>query len=594
MRVWRYRAAAAMAIMVLIPVSAAPGAALAAPDDTATVTSVIEAQKALAKVAKVLHRPTATAESGVVLSGIGGATAVGAEHTCALVLFTNVWCWGANADGQLGDGTTSASTVPVRASATGGLRDKIVLGITAGRAHSCALAFDLDSFSAYCWGANNEGQLGDGGLSSRSRPVEVANDVIGIAAGAEHTCALTADMTVSCWGRNNAGQLGFDTGGAAEPTPQEVPGLSDIVTISANDNNTCAVDVDGKAYCWGSDTHGQLGDGGGASGTPSASPQAVVMTGVTNGFSRISVGRRHVCGLDASLVEYGRAWCWGDDTDGQLGNGATVADFSRPAPVAGNRTFVSINAGGDSACATGVGGKGYCWGANADGQLGTGDRIGHTLPTAVDQSHVQVSNPVRLLYGVPESMIVDDIVGDAHGCATDAQLTIYCTGSNSAGQIGDGTTADTDVLTALPLAPGAARNVRTAVRDGALRVSWTAPSAEGAAPVAGYIAVASDGTSAEALENAMSCDTAGALTCTVEGLDNNRRYTVFVLAVSAGGASYSGFAYGTPKGGGSGGGLPITGPGMSLATGLVLLAAGMILTLVGKVRHGFRDVARGR
>jgi hypothetical protein len=191
-------------------------------------------------------------------------------------------------------------------------------------------------------------------------------------------------------------------------------------------------------------------------------------------------------------------------------------------------------------------------------------------------------------------MIVDDTVGDGHGCATDVQLTIYCTGSNSAGQIGDGTTTDTDVLSAVPLAPDAARNVRTAVRDGALAVSWAAPATSGAAPISGYIAVASAGTSAEALKNAVSCDTAGALTCTVDDLDNNRRYTVFVLAVSAGGASYSNFAYGTPKGGGSGGGLPITGPGVSLAGGLLLLAAGLILTLVGRVRHGSRDVAKGR
>src|SRR5919107_3468673 len=370
----------AAALVALVP---APGAAVAGPDDDrATVASVLEARKALSKVADVLPPPPPTAEGGVAISGIGGSAAIGAEHTCAAVLFANVWCWGANADGQLGDGTTSAATEPVRPSPTGGLRNKLVLGITAGRAHTCALAFDFASFTAYCWGADDEGQLGDGGTASRSRPVEVANDVAGLAAGAEHTCALSLEMTVSCWGRNDVGQLGFDTGGASEPTPQEVPGLSDIVGISANENNTCAVDTHGKAYCWGSDTHGQLGDGGGASGPPSVTPQPVLMTG---------------------------------------GNGATVADFSRPSPSAGSRTFVSVAAGGDSTCATTSRGQGYCWGANDHGQLGTGDRTGHPLPTAVDQSTVHVSAPVRMLYGVPETMIVDDTVGPAHGCATDVE-----------------------------------------------------------------------------------------------------------------------------------------------------------------------------
>jgi hypothetical protein len=318
-----------------------------------------------------------------------------------------------------------------------------------------------------------------------------------------------------------------------------------------------------------------------------------MMTAVTDGFNQISVGRRHVCAVDASAVFAGRVWCWGDDAEGQLGNGATAADFSRPSPLAGNRTFVSVAAGGDSACATTTRGQGYCWGANDHGQLGTGDRTGHPLPARVDQSPVHVPAPVRLLYGVPETMIVDDTVGAAHGCATDVQLTVYCTGSNSAGQIGDGTTTDTSTLTALGLAPSAVRDVRASAGDGTVTVRWTPPAAAGAAPISAYIAVASDGTSSEALEDAGSCDTTGALTCTITGLENNRKYTVFVLAVSAGGASYSSFAYATPVGGGAGGALPITGPGPALAAGLMLLAAGTVLTLTDRVRHGHGRTARG-
>jgi alpha-tubulin suppressor-like RCC1 family protein len=502
-----------------------------------------------------------------------------------VLLYANVWCWGANDDAQLGVGTVTPAAGPVRTSATGGLRDKVFLGVSAGRDHTCAATFDPGGFGAWCWGANDDGQIGDGSTAKRKRPVQVLPDAVVVAAGAEHTCALTVDLTVSCWGANNAGQLGIGATGPDDPTPQEVPGLTDVIALAANENNTCAVRLDGSAWCWGSDTHGQLGDGGGASGTPAVSPTAVTMTGIAGGFAAISVGRRHVCALRAAPQGYGRAYCWGDDAAGQLGH---AADFSRPGPVSGDRAYLTISTGGDSTCAVTPTGLGYCWGANTDGQLGTGDPAGHAVPAAVDLGPIRVPTPLRLLYDLREPMIAQMTVGGSHGCAVDIAFTVYCTGRNNAGQLGDGTIVSAAALRAVPLAPGPVTGVRARAGDGALTVRWAAPADRGAGALDGYIAVVSAGTSRSALAEARSCETIGPLACTVGGLRNGRRYTVFVLAVSPGGMSYSAFGHGTPAGGGSGGGLPITGPGASLAAGLMLVLTGAALVLLSR-----RPVATG-
>ncbi|MCA2217791.1 RCC1 domain-containing protein [Jidongwangia harbinensis] len=576
LRRWRRRAALAAVVAVLAPLIAAPAAA--GPDDSGTIAGADRTRQALARVAEVLRRPGATADSEMAL-GLGSGLAVGAGHTCAIVLYAHLWCWGANDRAQLGVGGVTAAPGPVRTSATGRLRDKVFLGVAAGREHTCAVAFDPGGFGAYCWGGNDDGQIGDGGTARRTRPVEVAADVVAVAAGDAHTCALSLELTVSCWGANDVGQLGVGVTGASDPTPQEVPGLTDVVALSANENNTCALRSDGGAWCWGSDTHGQLGNGGGASGTAVPTPTAVTTAGIAGGFMQISVGRRHVCALQTSARLSGRAYCWGEDGAGQLGNGTAAPDRSRPGPVAGDRGYVSVSAGGDATCATTATGQGYCWGANPDGQLGTGNPAGHAAPALVDLGGVEVPAPVRLLFGVRRSMVTQIVLGAAHGCAADVVSAVYCTGRNDTGQLGDGTTTDAAALRAVPLGPGPVTGVRARAGDGTLAVRWAAPADPGAAPVEEYVAVASAGTSPSALEDARSCASARTLTCTVDGLRNGRRYTVFVLAAGPGGVSYSMFGQGTPEGGGGGGGLPITGPGASLVAGVLLVLAGAALRL---------------
>ena len=184
----------------------------------------------------------------------------GMKHTCARKNDGSLWCWGANDDGELGDGTTNFCQYPGQVSALGAN----CAGVTVGWNHTCARK--TGTLSLWCWGNNLAAELGDGTKVKRSSPVGVvglSSNVVEVSAGGQHTCARKSDGTLWCWGLNNSGQLGVGTNTqVASNSPVQLTALgSSVVEVSAGGSHTCARKADGTLWCWGENGTGQLGDG---------------------------------------------------------------------------------------------------------------------------------------------------------------------------------------------------------------------------------------------------------------------------------------------------------------------------------------------
>jgi alpha-tubulin suppressor-like RCC1 family protein len=250
-------------------------------------------------------------------SGVTAASA-GAEHTCALTSAGGVKCWGANAHGQLGDGTTASKTTPVDVS---GLTSGVA-AISAGGVHTCALT---SAGGAKCWGANEEGQLGDGTTADKTTPVDVSGLTSGVTAitgGGYHTCALTSAGGVKCWGDNGEGELG-EVATADTTTPVDVSGLTSGVTaITAGGYHTCALTSAGGVKCWGANAEGQLGirPEGPEKCREFVCTTPVDVRGLTSGVAAIGAGLEHTCALTSA----GWVKCWGENLNGEVGDGTQV------------------------------------------------------------------------------------------------------------------------------------------------------------------------------------------------------------------------------------------------------------------------------
>jgi alpha-tubulin suppressor-like RCC1 family protein len=236
-----------------------------------------------------------------------------------------------------------------------------------------------------CWGANDDGEVGDGTKDARTTPTQVVGLTSGataVAVGGEHACAITSGGGVKCWGRNNNGELGDGTT-TNRTTPVQVVGLSSgVIAITAGEYHTCAITAGGRLVCWGDNGSGQLGDG-----TTTMRTTPVQVTGLTAGVEAVSGGFLHTCAVTAG----GSAKCWGanrlaDDDDtagGQLGDG-TYTGRTTPTQVKGLTSgVVGISAGEYHSCATLRTGGARCWGWNSSGELGNNTRKRSNVPVRV-------------------------------------------------------------------------------------------------------------------------------------------------------------------------------------------------------------------
>ena len=298
--------------------------------------------------------------------------------------------------------------------------------LSAGSTHTCGVT---TSDRMYCWGDNGSGELGIGNntgpqiCSSReracsTRPVAVVGGLRFRAstAGAAHTCGVTLDSKAYCWGANGLGVLGDGTNTDRTRPVAVVGGLS-FRQLSAGSSHTCGVTTDNRAYCWGSDFFGELGDGT----RGDDSPRPVAVTGGLR-FRLVSVGSGFTCGLTTT----DQAYCWGRNDSGQLGDGTEVEWRFVPTRVTGGRTYRDLDAGGQHTCAVTFGSRAFCWGNGREGQLGTG------------QAFLSFS-PKRVAGGLSFDRVS---AGDRHSCGETTGNRLYCWGHNPQGQLGDGTTVD--------------------------------------------------------------------------------------------------------------------------------------------------------
>jgi alpha-tubulin suppressor-like RCC1 family protein len=372
-----------MALSGLLPASQA---AMAAPQAGASITTGYSQTCAIAngqaycwgpggaQLGDGSAVPVAVDTTGALAGKTLAHVSAGDDFACALDTSGRAYCWGGNIYGELGDGNTAGSAAPVAVNTGGVLAGKALTQVSAGAEHACVLD---TAGRAYCWGINFSGELGDGTTTDSHVPVAVdASGVLAgkkltkLAAGNSSTCALDASGAAYCWGANDVGELGDGTtASSAVPVAVDLPGKTlTSITGSVTEPTFCALDSSGSAYCWGFGNSEN-------SDVPAPAGADGALAGKT--LTQVSTSGFHTCGLDST----GAAYCWGANYDGQLGDG-TKASSDLPVAVditgvLAGKALTQVSAGGGAGgdywtCATDTTGAVYCWGNNSQGALGDG------------------------------------------------------------------------------------------------------------------------------------------------------------------------------------------------------------------------------
>jgi len=348
--------------------------------------------------------------------GAGGIVepmiSAGGSHSLALKNDGTVWAWGNNGQGQLGDGTTVHKTEPMQVP---GLSN--VTSVAAGSSHSLALK---DNGTVWAWGANDSGQLGDGTAAQKNTPAQVPglSNVTSVAAGSNHSLALKDDGTVWTWGNNDRGQLGDGTA-AQKNTPVQVFGLSDVTAIAAGSSHSLILKDDGRVWAWGNNDHGQLGNSTNASNNI---PVPTFLPASLTYITAIAAGGNHSLAIGGNML-----WSWGDNSSGQLGNGKSGEGEFQDTPAWVFGAVKAIAAGSSHSLALTDNGTVLAWGNNRDGQLGDGNIRTKDTPVQVVDGNGTLRNVTTIA------------AGEYHSLALKDDGTVWSWGANGSGQLGDGT-----------------------------------------------------------------------------------------------------------------------------------------------------------
>lgn len=333
-----------------------------------------------------------------------------------------VWAWGIGNNFNLGDGTNTTRTSPIKLSAVSNLKD-----IDAGAGWTVALKSDGTVWS---WGVNAMGSTGQGmANNTTTRPTQINGftNVKDVDAFGYNGLAIKEDGTVWGWGSNYYGQVG--NGNTTDVlSPAQVSGLSNVVSVASGYSHSLAVKSDGTVWAWGSNGSGQLGDG-----TTVQRTAPIQVRGLTNVVA-IDAGQSHSLALKSD----GTVWAWGQNYDGQLGNGTTTYQ-STPVQVSGLSSVVAVKSGSSHSLALKSDGTVWTWGDNSSGQIGDGTTADRTTPFKVPT----LTNVAMINSG---NFFVSALKTDG---------TIWSWGGNSFGELGDGTTIGktTPIQTVIDMIP---------------------------------------------------------------------------------------------------------------------------------------------
>jgi alpha-tubulin suppressor-like RCC1 family protein len=336
--------------------------------------------------------------------------AAGDFHTCALASTGRVYCWGENADGQLGDNTSTDRDTPTRVATSVPFTQ-----VTTGAHHTCALTA---AGQAYCWGYNYGGALGDNTTTSRDTPVPVqqgGTTFARIAAGGLATCAQTSAGQTWCWGFNGFGQIGDGTMAVSRlvPVPVNQRGIA-YLDLAAGSDGFCARSSPRLVFCWGGN-FGTIGDG-----TYQHRVTPVRVQQGTERYAQVTGGTFVTCALAIT----GQAYCWGVGDHGALGDGTGTSSNTPVAVQQGGTSYTQVSGGGMYACALTAAGQTWCWGHGPSGQLGDNGSVNRLTPVAVQQEG---------------STYADLTTGFRHACGRTAAGRLYCWGADDRGQLGNET-----------------------------------------------------------------------------------------------------------------------------------------------------------
>jgi len=386
--------------------------------------------------------------------------------------------WGNNTIGTLGNGTTNPNLTPSQIAVPGGAAD--IVALAPGFVFTLALKADGTVLG---WGTNGLGQLGDGTFTSRLTPVQTSgfgsgSGVIAIATGLSHSVAVKSDSSVWTWGSNNNSNLGNPSIVGPSNVPVSVTSLgpgSGVIAVAAGGNFTLALKADGTVWGWGNNANGQLGIGSFAVQPTPVQVKSPDATGFLTGIIALSAPPSGPFAL--ALKSDGTVWAWGLNTNGQLGNGTTMTS-NLPVQVQGLTQIVAIDAAGAAgnqhSLALRSDGAVFAWGSNANGQLGTGNNT----PSAV---------PVTVAGVAAGSGVVDVSGANGFSLARKADGSVLAWGDNSSGQLGDNTFfGSPSPVTVVGLSAGSgvrtvfsgiAANHSLAVRQDGTLLAWGSNSA---------------------------------------------------------------------------------------------------------------------